>query len=208
MKSVIICEGNDDLTLIQYFLQKAHGWNYIKKSEMKLYPETLDTFNNVKEIKWLKHGYTDFLAIISSGGVDKIKNMVSAILDLNTLGTGPAYDRIVIITDRDEADTEEKFLSQQIQKFEEFNFSFQGQIKNNEWQQAKYITSVGDTREISFLPLIIPFEEEGALETFLLDSIKKQSLINDVDKVDKLVIEQCEEFPGKNMKVFKIVLKN
>lgn len=194
MKSVIICEGNDDLTLIQYFLQKAHGWNYIKKSEINLYSQTLDKFNNAKDIKWLRYGDNNFLAIISSGGVQKIKDMVSAILDVNIIGTGPAYDRMVIVTDRDEVDTEETFLFEQVNKFNEFNISFEFEIKNNKWQHANYITSIGDSKEIDFLPLIIPFEEEGALETFLLNSIKNESLANDVDKVDKIVIEQCEEF--------------
>lgn len=30
MKSVVICEGNTDLTLIQYFLEKVYNWEFIK----------------------------------------------------------------------------------------------------------------------------------------------------------------------------------
>lgn len=29
MKSIIICEGGTDLALIQYFMEKAHGWAYV-----------------------------------------------------------------------------------------------------------------------------------------------------------------------------------
>ena len=30
MKSVVICEENTDLTLIQYFLEKVYNWEFIK----------------------------------------------------------------------------------------------------------------------------------------------------------------------------------
>ncbi len=39
MKSVIICEGNTDLTLIQYFLVKVYNWIYIEKNNYKKYKE-------------------------------------------------------------------------------------------------------------------------------------------------------------------------
>lgn len=195
MKSVIICEGNDDLTLIQYFLEKAHGWNYISKSDVKLYPENFDKFNNANNVKWLKHGDSDFLSIISVGGVSKIKDMLNAIIDINILSTTSLpYDNIVIITDRDEIDTESKFLSEQINRFREFGFNFEDEIINSKWQQANYTSSIGQSRKVWFLPLIIPFEGMGALETFLLNAIKEGSVKNDDNKVDKLVIEQCEQF--------------
>lgn len=28
MKSIILCEGGTDLTLIQYFMEKVNGWKY------------------------------------------------------------------------------------------------------------------------------------------------------------------------------------
>ena len=30
MKSIILCEGGTDLTLIQYFMEKANNWQYDK----------------------------------------------------------------------------------------------------------------------------------------------------------------------------------
>jgi len=33
MKSVIICEGSTDLVLIQYYMEKANGWNLKENRE-------------------------------------------------------------------------------------------------------------------------------------------------------------------------------
>lgn len=51
MKSVIICEGNTDLTLIQYFLEKAHNWEYIERSNYKKYEE--DGNIHTQPIYWM-----------------------------------------------------------------------------------------------------------------------------------------------------------
>ena len=34
MKSIILCEGGTDLTLIQYFMEKANNWRYDKQVKL------------------------------------------------------------------------------------------------------------------------------------------------------------------------------
>ena len=34
MKSIILCEGRTDLTLIQYFMEKANNWQYDKQVKL------------------------------------------------------------------------------------------------------------------------------------------------------------------------------
>lgn len=34
MKSIILCEGGTDLTLIQYFMEKANNWQYDKQVKL------------------------------------------------------------------------------------------------------------------------------------------------------------------------------
>lgn len=42
--------------------------------------------------------------------------------------------------------------------------------------------------------MIIPFEETGAIETFLLDALCETSEKEDELKTDKIVVEQCRTF--------------
>ena len=75
---------------------------------------------------------------------------------------------------------------------------FQNNIEHNSWNEATYSDSfqekVQEVSRVVFLPLIIPFEQTGAIETFLLDALCETSEKEDDLRVDKLVIEQCRSF--------------
>lgn len=196
MKSVIICEGNTDLLLIQYFLEKVYNWEYIEEKKHNEYDAGI--INKIKKsggkVKWLKSINGDFLCILPAGGVTRIPEMISKILDLNKLGTVQPFTRIAIVTDRDEVTTEQDFIAALERKFTEFAVGFSSNIVHNEWNSASYINDIQDKGVIVFLPLIIPFEETGAIETFLLDALSKKSEIDDSSQIDKCVIEQCRNF--------------
>lgn len=49
-------------------------------------------------------------------------------------------------------------------------------------------TQTGDQIQMRLLVMVIPFEENGAMETFLLDAIAKQ------DAYDKNIIDECKIF--------------
>ena len=191
MKSVIICEGNTDLTLIQYFLEKAYNWKYIEKSSYKEYSEdgTIHLLNtkNENDSKWMKFN-EDVLCILSSGGVSGIPNMLSQILDLNNLGSVKKFDKIVVISDRDEANGEGDFISKLTNEFIKYGIKFTSEELHNCWNVAEYSDLKEDSYSINLLPLIIPFEDTGSIETFLLDALSAAC------EIDKKVIEQCKSF--------------
>ena len=92
MKSVVICEGNTDLTLIQYFLEKVYNWEFIKNDEHKKYGDIIQKLNDAQIYKWFKHVNGSFLCILSAGGVSKIPIMLDKILDLNNMGSVNKYE--------------------------------------------------------------------------------------------------------------------
>lgn len=195
MKSVIICEGNTDLTLIQYFLVKVYNWIYIEKNKNKEYKEDGITHplrtKNQNDIKWLEHSNGSVLCILSSGGVSGIPNMLEQILDLNNLGSVKQFDKIVVISDRDEVNTEVDFINTLNKKFKNYTVKFSTEVLHNCWNVAQYTDLNRNDCSIKYLPLIIPFEETGAIETFLLDSISA------ANGIDKKVIDQCRKFIDK-----------
>ena len=59
---------------------------------------------------------------------------------------------------------------------------------NDCWIQCEMRSQIGRTVKFDILLLIIPFEQTGAMETFLLDAIGED------DSYDKSIIEKCIAF--------------
>ena len=165
MKSIIICEGDTDLVLLQYFMIKVNGWKDFKDSRFK-------PIKGVNSRDFIKDSH--ILTIISAGGCSNIKEVFSAVVrnNQNAVLENERYSKIAIVTDNDETDTEAKIVSD-LNSVSMNNIS----ICNRKWIELSYTDET--TSKISFstdvLLLVIPFDENGALETFLLTSIAKQN---------------------------------
>lgn len=186
MKSIIICEGSTDAILLQYFLRTVYGWTDTK--------ERLPLSNKFKTFRKLVKEER-ILCIGGSGGVSQIKDRFEYIMELNSLAAdNEEYDKVVILTDRDEDVTEKDFCAELQHILTERHIQTQQEIKNNEWVSC--VMENGQRKEIAvdLLLLVIPFEETWAMETFLLDAIAMEDsydakLIKEgncfVDSVDK-----------------------
>lgn len=193
MLSLIICEGSTDLVLLQYILEEIHNWRYIECKRHNNYKDIIMNIGSDKNTKWFKKN-DNFLCVQSAGGCTKICSTLDSILEINSIKTENFFENIVILTDNDDIDTPLKFINNLTSKFNEFNIFFNSTIINNDWNETTFINTFGDSTYIKFLPLIIPFDENGAIETFLLNAIKNNSIINDSETIDKLVVEQCVHF--------------
>ena len=81
MKSIILCEGGTDLTLIQYFMEKANNWQYDK--QVKLF--------KLKQAKQLKNN-ENILIIGATGGCSEIPKYFSDVLESNRYSVDAVYD--------------------------------------------------------------------------------------------------------------------
>ena len=107
------------------------------------------------------------------------------ILEINNISAmGEEYHKIVIITDRDDLDTEEKFLQGIQDILNARNIEYSNISEANEWIDIKQENGFGQEINIRILPLVIPFDTTGALETFLLEAIAEQ------DEYDKEIINK------------------
>lgn len=187
MKNVIICEGNTDLTLIQYFLESVYGWEYIDQRKHKNYSE-ISPILPANCSKWFTHNNGHFLCIVSSGGAPGIPSMLRMVLDSNKIGSDFPFDRVVVISDRDEENTEENLFDKLCDEFIKFSIEPSPELSNDSWSFAEYVDELQYPRRIDILPLIIPFEGTGAIETFLLNAL------SEANEIDKKVIDQCNRF--------------
>lgn len=162
MKSIILCEGGTDLTLIQYFMEKVNAWKYdlnrTRQNNSKLsYLKQRKIF--IKEDKILEIGAT--------GGCSEIPKCFSKILNSQRIGSNSEerYENIVIITDNDEIDTFDNMKTTLEKLFNEHSITIENNIVNDSWVNCTCENGAQDIINFRVLLLIISFDEEGALET-------------------------------------------
>ena len=129
--------------------------------------------------------------IMSTGGCSRLSSGLKEVLDRNYLsipGFSTVYSKIVIITDRDEAETELNFIQQMKDALNEYSVICDNELENDRWIKYKMPTEIKEEVEFAFLLFIIPFEQNGAMETFLLDAVGEN------DPYDKHVIDKCIAF--------------
>ena len=181
MKNIILCEGSTDFALIQYYMRKVHAW----KDEN---PNGITCGNKVKYQRTLSKG-SDTLSIGGCGGCSQIIPVFDSILEINTLSdTNEAFDKIVIITDRDEIETEAEYIGEIEKVLAERNFKLETNIQNNVWTNVEYNNGRNRKENAQILLLVIPFEDTGAMETFLLKAIAQK------DSYDANIISECNKF--------------
>lgn len=190
-KSIIICEGKTDAILLSYYLEAVRGWQSIytlKKDERKLYEKSIKNGSdfkvkdaNTQEINWYVRDQ-ELLCIRAAGSIDIISDVFKEIIEFNGLGDDEYFKKIAVIADRDEGSSETKLISN---LSEEINYI----LEHNIWENiGGFKDKFGLDRKFSVFALLLPLEEEGALEKFLLNAL------SDIDKTDRKVIYQSNTF--------------
>ena len=177
--SIILCEGSTDFVLLQYYMQKVFRWEDSKNS----------TYHYKSQKSRLLKSGKNSLTIAPSGGCSELPSELEDILEYNKNSTiSEFFDKIVIITDNDDSNEQEKIL-ESISARISYTDSSIVKVKNNEWTEFDIQRKFSPlTVKCNILPLIIPFDENGAMETFLLNAI------SDSNEYDKSIIENTNLF--------------
>ena len=184
MNSVLLCEGSTDYTLLQYYMRNAFGWEDDRNRQNGIFK-----LNGQKSRK-LFYG-DDILTIASVGGCSRLIEGLQQTLNRNRFAladSGNIFDHIVIITDRDDISTEIDFIEKVHKLFQEEMVCCKGDICNNQWRTCNMENNMGESVCFSLLLMLLPFEGNGAMETFLLNAIAQE------DAYDKEIIEKCNDF--------------
>lgn len=167
MDSIMLCEGSSDFVLLQYYMRTVYGWTDERTQNIRL--------DSIKRSRTLKKD-ENLLTIGGCGGCSKIIPSFEKILQRNSISAvGEAFDKIVIITDRDEVGTEEEFIEKINTSVQKYQLMMKDDIKNNTWLSCEYQNGHGKKQIMELLLLVIPFEDTGAMETFLLNAIANDS---------------------------------
>ena len=181
MKNLILCEGSTDGILLQYFMREVYHWEDAA-GQRRLFG------NHAVWFRSLKKG-TNTLDIVSCAGSSKLLPCMEYVVELNkTAASNEVYNKIVVITDRDEYDTESVFVEAMQVVLTRGNVDIQREFQHNEWMFCGYESLNGRKRNMEILLLVLPFEGNGAMETFLLNAIGAK------DFYDAGIIQQGNQF--------------
>ncbi len=188
MKSILICEGKTDLYLLSYYLGKVHGWESTETPENRNRYKSRKNPVLKKATKEQKQEWyvlnDDILALFSSDGNSQIENVFQNILTQHKNTSDEPFEKIVILTDRDDELTESNLIRSISRLCMEYEIALHNELCNNCWCSASYENN-GDEREMEILLMIIPFEETGTIETFML---------NCMAETESELVERCRNF--------------
>lgn len=181
MTRIILCEGETDLILISYYLEKTRGWVYTNKPKgLKLNFTEQDN----KAAYNYRNDNNDELLICAVGGKDNFGNFFkeSLIKPIKRSNAGETDYKIALVTDRDDISIREieQSISEQL-------FPIVNTIENNVWKQNNVEADFGTAVTIEFLLLVIPKENTGALETVLMEALSES-------EYDANIIEKSGQF--------------
>ncbi len=178
VKSIILCEGETDQALVGCYLEKVAGWMFTRDIKDNPFPK--------EPISWYMDKDSQNFGIWQVGGNDFSKALKS-LFEREKLEH--SIDSIVIITDHDDEDAEQGRVTaiQSVIATVLDDQIIDITVATNAWSIISFRNSFGATK-IQFLYLLVPVEEYGALETFMMNALSEQS------KEKEHVIEESKAF--------------
>lgn len=164
MRSIIFCEGPDDLWFSACYLHKAAEWDDCKSIRRHWPLYQVKPLNSRQQVNYYSKG-VDNVAIWSVAGKDSFDYAIKVAVDkfIASYPSSPV-DSLVILRDRD-TDSEEAILSH-------FSNIFDNKVVLSNQRTAIYSSNIdGIDINTKITPVIIPFDDCGAIESLLMASI-------------------------------------
>lgn len=184
MNNLILCEGFDDVFILGYYLFKTEKWTYDpsgKFSDLYGFPKV--NFRN-QVIEVYKKG-KDSLAIWCVGGKDSFEKPLDFVRKVNNNYPDRGIHQVFILSDRDDYQIAD-CLSKMQNMLNEHGISI-GTLQNNQKNTVRY-EEEGEVYELNVIPTIIPFEEDGALETVLMNAIEE------IGKEEQFIVGEAKKY--------------
>lgn len=169
MRSVILCEGKDDLWFIAYFLHKTAGWIVDKNIKRSWQYYKIPVNDHRQEVQYITNHCGDHAAIKAVGGQDRLRAELENLLYIDRVQPKNAIETIVMVKYCDLRD--HRVLVDEISTW------FDGSVTLENHQIGTYTMTVnGEPLTLRVLPVVIPFDSTGAIETVLLHSLSEAGI--------------------------------
>lgn len=151
---------------------KTENWRLIAKNKKFSEYYSLPKVNSRNQLIEIYEKMEDRLAIWSVGGKDNFLKAFQVIKEINLNQPEYAINQIFIIQDRDNNEIEETVdrISYFLKK-SEINID---KLNNNRLNTWKFEVE-GEIYKTNIIPIVLPFEKKGAIETLLMEAISESS---------------------------------
>ena len=180
MKSIVLCEGPDDLWFIAYYLHKTAGWTVCKANQV-WHNYKAAPLNDRQQVQYLRCG-DDSTAVWCVGGKDSFRPIVSVIFDrfIKDYSFDP-IDAVVIVRDRDYSLIPE--VLQEMQGWFPDGVTLANH-KSTIWKDEVD----GHEVAVHITPVVIPFDEKGAIESLLMESVGERG------EEERIIVQEAEQY--------------
>lgn len=184
MRSLILCEGFDDVLIIGYFLNKTDGWIFEHNGKFsELYD--LPKMDGKREVVEVYKKSNSVLGIWAVGGKDSFDEAYKFVKSNNELHPEEGIEKLFIILDRDELEINETLVILR-EKLNQCGICVNTLVNH---ENAAYHYEIDEEMyTIDIIPVIIPFDKTGALETVLLDGIAETG------EEEKYIVECAKKY--------------
>ena len=173
MTELILVEGVSDVQLISYYLQNVYGWKHERENILGIEP--LDEHEHIESLS--KNG--NQVVLCGVGGNGKFAHFVEQ-HRINYIVVEKEISSLVVVTDRDEA-SDAKIKNQINAALDQIS------VESDCWKENAILDSFGQAKSIYTYLLIIPANENGALERVIINAL------NDMPE-ETALIQEVEQF--------------
>ena len=189
MTELVLVEGVSDVLLISYYLQNVYGWKHENSNVLGITEN--DTYEHIECLA----KEDSQLILCGVGGNGKFTSFVEK-HRVNTMLIEKDIASLMIVTDRDE-DTDGK-IARRIKKALAVLT-----IRVGQWISNNITDSFGQSKSINTYLLVVPADENGALERVIINTLKdipeEADLIKEVTTfIDSLKAETVPELSQTN----------
>ncbi len=180
MKNLVLCEGKTDAIVLSYYLFKKFGWEYNNRETKN--PDRVSFKENSYETEFVYSRNGEDTYILSVGGYNNFFSKIKRISNyLQNTNMQEAFDKLVILADKDDKDSDSV-----IKEFERYSCLNKIQVGN--WTSKVFFDGYGESFNVDICLVLVPDSEEGAIETFLLNSIKE------LGEEERIIVEESDKF--------------
>lgn len=166
---IILCEGKTDAILISYYIIQTFGYLYAPHCNRIL------PIEENQHLDWYTNGENgDVIAIWSVGGYGNLKKALKDVIQRNSLEKKKEdrFSRIVLFYDRDTS-TDKELETALEGWINDCEVGDCGPIEIQKWISCENRLRKDPPSQfpIEIMAIVLPPDKNGALETFLLDSL-------------------------------------
>lgn len=198
MNKLILCEGKTDAILLSYYLGHVQKWIPCRRGPKGFQISADEKLG--ESAYWYQQG-EDYLLICGVGGKDKFgsfftNKIQAAIIDAQV------FSKVALVTDRD--DRQEEEIAAEVCRCFAPAIT---QARQNLWVKNSYRDSFDRQQDLLFLLLVIPIEQQGALETLLLEAISEDPYDREIVVRSTAFVNEIAPYADRYIRQSRLKLK-